>query len=252
MSTKLLTLFTLALLTFTCFAGKRGLAWPWNGQGQDFNLFINSSSISWVYNWELWRPGSFPTTKFSYVAMQRTASGIGNLPAYFPGNGASVLLGFNEPDISSQANMSPDTAVGYWPTFNSISQQYGLRIGSPGISNGGNGLPWLQEFMTKCVGCKIDFIHCHWYGPNFNHFKAQIESVHAAFPNLPIWVTEFALQGSPTASQQAAFMTEAMAYLDSASFVERYSWFGAFRGSSGNCLIDNNGAITPLGVLYSS
>jgi len=98
MSTRLLPVLIFALLAISSFAGKRGLAWPWNGQAGDFGLFSNSGKIGWVYNWESWRPQGMPG-RFEYVAMQRTAQGIENLRNNMANNQAKVLLGFNEPDI---------------------------------------------------------------------------------------------------------------------------------------------------------
>jgi len=251
MSTRLLPVLIFALLAISSFAGKRGLAWPWNGQAGDFGLFSNSGKIGWVYNWESWRPQGMPG-RFEYVAMQRTAQGIEGLKNNMASNQAKVLLGFNEPDIGSQAKMSPDTAVNLWRQYiNPIAQQFNLRVGSPAVSNGANGINWLQQFIQKCSGCRVDFVACHWYGPSFEHFRNHIENVHRAFPNKRVWVTEFALQGNPSASAQEGFMRQATAYLESSSFVERYSWFGAFRGGAGNNLIGGNGGLTNLGRTYN-
>ena len=105
--------------------------------------------------------------------------------------------------------------------------------------------------MNKCGDCGIDFVACHWYGPNFEHFKAHINSVHQAFPNKKIWVNEFALEGSPSESAQLGFYRQASSYLNSLGFVERYAWFGAFRGHSGNNMISDHGALTSLGHTYN-
>ena len=125
-----------------------------------------------------------------------------------------------------------------------------LRIGSPAISNSLGGIPWLKKFLPLCTNCKFDFIACHWYGPNFDHFKSHIQFVRNNFSNLNIWVTEFALEGNPTQADQIAFMKQAIAWLDNTPYVERYSWMGAFRGTSGRNWIDNNGTLTNIGQNY--
>jgi len=236
-------------LRFLGSSTKSGLAWPWNGNANDFNLFKNSRRITWAYNWESWVPSGFPGN-FEYVAMQRTADGIDKLRNNMAGNKARVLLGFNEPDIASQANLTPERAASLWIQYaNPITS--GIRVGSPEISNGPNGISWMQKFLPLCHGCNIAFISCHWYGPNFDHFKSHMAAVHSAFPNYKIWLTEFALQGSPSAGEQLSFLKQSQSFLDNTDYIERYSWFGAFRGSAGNNLIDNNGGLTALGRQYS-
>ena len=74
--------------------------------------------------------------------MQRTANDIANLDNYLTGANYKVLLGFNEPDISSQANMDVATAVTLWNQYIlPAGNKNSLRLGSPAISNGGNDLP---------------------------------------------------------------------------------------------------------------
>ncbi|KAJ7135452.1 hypothetical protein C8R43DRAFT_1021091 [Mycena crocata] len=37
----------------------------------------------------------------------------------------------------------------------------GVRLGSPAISSGPGGLPWLTSFLQACSGCTIDFVVVH-------------------------------------------------------------------------------------------
>ena len=253
MSNNLKHIFLLGLVLLSSMAvsaSKRGLAWPWNGNSQDFGLFANNDNIGWIYNWESWRPDGTPGN-LEYVAMQRTRDGIENLQNNMQNNGANILLGFNEPDISSQANLSPDDAVQLWQQ-NIQSFGGSKSLGSPAISNGPDGISWLQQFLGKCSGCKIDFVVCHWYGPDVDSFKNFIEDVHNSFPDKQIWVTEFALQGTPSQDDQSNFFDQARDYLESNDSVDRYAWFGAFRGGDGNNLINNDGSLTSLGQKYVS
>lgn len=253
MKNKIILLIFFTLITIKAVStSKRGLAWPWNGVGDDFNLFKNSNKISWVYNWERWRPVGLDNTNFEYVATQRTAQDIEQLQNYMKGNRARILMVFNEPDIADQANISPDQAVKLWKQYVTPikNNDQSLRLGSPGISNGASGIPWLRDFMSKCNDCEVDFISCHWYGPSYDHFVQHIQEVNKNFPDKRIWVTEFALQNNPSEDEQIAFLKQAMTFLDGQGYIERYSWFGAFRGSSGNNLIGSNGSLTNLGSTY--
>ncbi|KAJ9111606.1 hypothetical protein QFC22_006477 [Naganishia vaughanmartiniae] len=92
-------------------------------------------------------------------------------------------------------------------------------------------------------------------------YLSQTE-VHRAFPDMPIWLTEFAChsfgdQAQPTTQQHVHdFMGSTTKWLDSQSFIERYSWFGAGQaqdmgGVNGfNRLQYENGALTALGKQY--
>lgn len=71
---------------------KRGLAWPWDGQESDFNLFANKPSVSWMYNWERWTPKGKPAN-IEYVAMQRTRDHIEELETYMKDFKSTTLLG---------------------------------------------------------------------------------------------------------------------------------------------------------------
>lgn len=67
-------------------------------------------------------------------------------------------MSFNEPDLSSQSNLSPAVAAAGYLTY---MQPFAgkAKLGSPAITNGGGsmGLSWLSSFMTACSGCQIDF-----------------------------------------------------------------------------------------------
>jgi hypothetical protein len=146
-----------------------------------------------------------------------------------------VLLGFNEPDMAGQADMSVEKALGLWPRL----QSTGLRLGSPSVAFGGDTKGgWLDRFMTgaKQKNLRVDFITLHWYGSDFSdaaagQFLRYVEAVHARY-GLPIWVTEYGLMnftGSPkypTGAQASAFIKATTKGMESRRYVERYAWFG--------------------------
>jgi RNA polymerase sigma factor (sigma-70 family) len=146
-----------------------------------------------------------------------------------------VLLGFNEPDMAGQANMSVEDALAAWPKL----QRTGMRLGSPAVAYGGDTAGgWLDRFMAGAEARKlrVDFITLHWYGSDFGdaaagQFLGYVDAVHRRY-GLPVWVTEYGLinfTGSPkypTGAQQAAFIKRSTAGLERRSFVERYAWFG--------------------------
>ncbi|WP_346015980.1 sigma-70 family RNA polymerase sigma factor [Couchioplanes caeruleus] len=146
-----------------------------------------------------------------------------------------VLLGFNEPDMAGQANMSVEDALAAWPRL----QATGMRLGSPAVAYGADTPGgWLDRFMkgAKAKNLRVDFITLHWYGSDFSsaaagQFLGYVDAVHRKY-GLPIWVTEYGLinfSGSPkypAAAQEVAFIKASTKGMESRSYVERYAWFG--------------------------
>lgn len=170
-------------------------------------------------------------------------SGIGAIPILHT---SSLLLtslhhqGPNEPEFPEQANLSVDQAVQLWKQFLQPLTSLGIRLGSPAISSAPAGKKWLKEFLNHCQGCSVDFIALHWYGEDWMNMRNYLLEMHALFPNYTIWLTEFAETRSDPASewlwfsmQRCAhaeiviqkFMVNALPWLDSHAFIERYAWF---------------------------
>lgn len=177
--------------------------------------------------------------------------------------GARAVLGFNEPERSDQANMSPSDAARAWKQYIEPLRAQGTRLGSPAISSTSQGLDWMRQFLNELnnVGGHIDFIALHWYGRGVDNFINWITNVRQQFGNkYPVWVTEFACTSwnpsQPVSQQEITdFMRQSVAKLDSLSWVERYAWFGAQRQldaalGSGNSLIASNGGLSDLGQKY--
>jgi hypothetical protein len=143
--------------------------------------------------------------------------------------GSTHLLGFNEPDLSSQSNLSPSAAASAWKTY---MQPFAgqAKLVSPAVTNGGSemGLQWTKEFLGNCTGCTVDAIALHWYSNYALDLQNHIQSAYSMFGK-PIWVTEFGLTGS-TDAQVESFLQTIEPWMDSQSFVERYAYFGAFTG----------------------
>jgi len=170
------------------------------------------------------------------------------------------LLGFNEPDYATQANMSVDEAIRLWPRL----QSTGLRLGSPCTISATS--PWLDKFMTKAARShlRVDFVTMHSYGsPNAESFLAKVRKLHEKYER-PIWVTEFSVADwSATPSRPSRysrsevhdFMRTAITGMQAMPYVERYAWFA--RGPADpalgpSALFQANGQLTAAGRLYAS
>jgi hypothetical protein len=221
-------------------SSKRGLAIPWNFEPSHFLLYTDAASvISWASNWELWTPSGLPAS-IPFVPQVRTAKEAPQIAEFLARYSAEdrleTLLGFNEPDISRQANLTVQEAVDLWKKYIlPLKEKYQkLRIGSPAVSNGPDGMVWLRAFLEAFGGAAsagVDCICLHFYGPDVETFRSYLTLAHQEF-GLPIWVTEFACTNwnttSPVAkSQVLGFILESTQWMDQTDWVEKYAWFGA-------------------------
>jgi hypothetical protein len=222
---------------------------------------LKAVGASWYYNWGPSNDRMPGPAGVEFVPMVWGAANVtdGTL-AKVKGKGRT-LLGFNEPDMAEQANMTPARALELWPRL----QATGMRLGSPAVAWGAaDSGRWLDQFMAGAEqrGYRVDFIALHWYGSDFSaaavgHLKSYLRQVYAKY-RLPIWLTEFALikwdaSGAhyPADAQQAAFIDGATRMLQGLSYVERYAWFGLpATAGSGTGLYRASGSLTPAGQAY--
>lgn len=223
---------------------KRGLAWPWNNPKKHFEPYqsaISSNKLSWLTNWELWKPDGCPD-QLEYVPMVRTAKEVANIDPFLTGLwGADQkkagdqrhFLGFNEPDIPSQANLSVAEVIDLWHKHVvPARQKFKFRLGAPAVSSAPEGRIWLRGFFDALGEdkSKIAFLPLHWYGRDVGELEAYLRGMHEEFGK-PLWVTEFAcvrMDGQrANAEEVEGFMNASLVTLDNLEIVERYAWFGA-------------------------
>ncbi|WFE99867.1 glycosyl hydrolase [Micromonospora sp. WMMD964] len=206
--------------------------WTFDGVSQA----LANSGASWYYTWDVKHQGVTSPKGAEFVPMIWGAKSVTATNLQQAKQNGKYLLGFNEPDLKGQAEMTVEQALDLWPQL----QATGLPLGSPAVAWGGDRPgEWLDRFMAgaKQRGYRVDFIALHWYGGDFttanavNQLKSYLQGVHDRY-RLPIWLTEFALIDFsngvrfPTQAQQAAFLTAATKMLGGLSWLQRYAWFG--------------------------
>ena len=217
-----------------------GLPSPRNIRGDQKDNGVSSalaqSGATWYYTWSTAHPGITTPQGTTFVPMIRAA--VDATPANLAAAKAAgpYLLNFNEPDLSSQANMTVEQVLDLWPQLVAA----GKILGSPSVASGADTSGgWLDRFMSgaKSRGYRVDFITLHSYGGDFrttqavSQLRSYLRSVYNRY-HLPIWLTEYALvdfsHGTrfATPDQQAAFVTASATMLKSLSYVQRYAWFG--------------------------
>jgi RNA polymerase sigma factor (sigma-70 family) len=195
---------------------------------------LHDVGAGWYYNWAPDNNDVPGPSGVEFVPMIWGRANVTDATLSKAKSEGEVLLGFNEPDMGGQANMSVDDALAAWPRL----QATGMRLGSPAVAYGGDTAGgWLDRFMTGAgkKGYRVDFITLHWYGSDFgaaavDEFLGYLDAVHKRYGK-PVWVTEYGLMnfsGSPkypTGAQEAAFIKGSTKGMQSRSFVERYAWF---------------------------
>jgi hypothetical protein len=246
-------------------AARKGVgAWSFPGEAKA----MADVGVAWFYTWRVehqWEPAP---AGVEFVPMvwdesHANATEIGQAVA----TGASALLGYNEPDVVQQANMTVDQALDLWP----LLEGTGLRLGSPATA-GDPSLAgsWLEHFMDGAAtrGRRVDFVCVHWYGAGVDaaaeaaDLERLLRAVYQKYQR-PIWLTEFALVrwtprvAFPAPGAEAEFVRKAVPILEGLPFLERYAWFALPPWSSSGMpattnLYDDSGTPTAVGQAYRS
>ncbi|KAF8916650.1 hypothetical protein CPB85DRAFT_1431970 [Mucidula mucida] len=228
---------------------KRGLAFAVDGHPEDLKLAA-SGAPSWVYNWSPWPPTTH-VDGITPIPLQWGRPDIENFASRVKSQRPPMCLGFNEPDLSTQSNIDPNTAASLWKQyFNSLAAS-GVKLGSPAISSAPSGKIWMNQFLNACNGCIIDFLAIHWYGEGAQNFITYVQMIHATFPGRPICVTEFAeTRTDPTLIYN--FMIDAISFLDGTSYIQCYALFAFGRNANGlrSNMVTSDGRLNTLGTKY--
>ena len=106
-------------------------AGPYKGVANSACTDLPRLGVTWFYNWTLSASGCtsrpFVPMIWGHTGKEQSATGIASELAGVASGGYDVVLGFNEPDNSSQSNISVATAISLWPSLTAMS---GVRVGS--------------------------------------------------------------------------------------------------------------------------
>lgn len=217
------TISFIRTLPLNTFVKKKG----WAGWNQDE---INAFDVSWYYDWSA--SGNTSST-IEYVPIRQKQ--------YWPGwdeiiakQGATHVLGYNEPDHTDQADMTVEECIEGWPGF----MQTGLRVGAPAYSDPFNGK--LTNFMAQAetLNYRIDFIplHAYWF-KSAQQWSNDLDYLYNQY-HRPMWVTEWNIGANWTdnnfpddpdkltdanATKHLNDLIAVLDVLESKDYVERYS-----------------------------
>ena len=195
-------------------SSKRGLVHvPSKKYPSDDQIWVSSTSdLTWYYNYRATpSPAYAKSSKLQFVPMLWGAQSDNFLNAVqqqiSDGANISHVLAFNEPDgaAGGGSNVAPALAAQIWIREIEPLKQKGVKLGGPGVTGAPSGFTWLQSFFTACNGnCSVDFIPVHWYG-NFEGLASHVGHVRATYPNMTMWVTEYAYPGASMADAQSFY-----------------------------------------------
>lgn len=232
---------------------------------------VNSAS-HWYYTWgttipesqEANMPANAEFVPMFWGAGNVNANNINKLINLKNQGKIKYILGFNEPDLREEANMTVEQALDLWPQLESI----GLPLVSPATSYPSlNPDSWFVRFMdgAQSRGLRVDYIAVHLYvGGNPGTYIKILQDVYARYGK-PIWITEFAVRDDNTGGNPAnnmytpemilTFMQNLLPQLEALDFVYRYAWFNPSPTMAGLwpcALFNQNGSLTILGDYYKS
>ncbi|MBE0666661.1 MAG: discoidin domain-containing protein, partial [Bacteroidales bacterium] len=240
---------------------KRGIC----GDASPQDLVVLAPSTTWYYDWSVAPPAALQgqLSGIEWVPMcwgAVYASSVDAIEAQIPA-GSKYLLGFNEPNFMSQANLTPAQAASMWPNLEKIAADKGLQLVSPAVNWCGDcvagvtndPVDWLDKFFAACPGCKVDYIAIHSYAPGSEALRSYIDKFRKY--NKPLWITEFAPWDPPKPDYDGVvrYMKEAIAILETEPIVFRYSWFATRVNINPDIsLLGANGTLSKLGQLYAA
>lgn len=174
--------------------GKRGLCY---GNVTWANYFAGNSKVTWGYNWGVASGGL--DSSLEYVPMLWSVPSGADPDFENAAAAAKNVLGYNEPDLGSQANTIPSAAAaGYQTYMQPLAGK--TRIGAPAVTNAGNGvlaymgLGWLDYFFSDCQGCQVDFIPLHWYANDTAaNFEAYLTQAHNRYQKVSFFRSDCGL-----------------------------------------------------------
>src|ERR1700744_987011 len=108
-------------------SAKKGVG-TWSVSGSAASL--TASGASWFYNWGSSPSGVASPPGVSYVPMIWGAADVTSATLAQVKTEGGALLGFNEPDLAGQSDLTVTQALGLWPALEGT----GMALGSPAVS----------------------------------------------------------------------------------------------------------------------
>ncbi|KAI6914121.1 glycoside hydrolase family 128 protein [Hortaea werneckii] len=247
-------------------SSKRGLCYVDPEENtQDTDIWdASDSDLTWYYNYEASPTDGIDESKLQFVPMIWGLPDSDTSMAFYntvrglmqQGYNITYVLGFNEPDGCSSGGscIAAEDAAAAWIREIEPLKDEGVLLGAPAVTGSPMGFTWLENFYNACDGnCTTHFIPVHWYG-NFEGLASHMGQVNGTYPNMTMWVTEYACADCELDEAQQ-FYNMSADYFDRLDYVTHYSYFGAFRSDVSNvgknaAMLTQKGELTDIGAWY--
>ncbi len=222
---------------------------PKRGVSEDNFMLVNQikplePGVCWYYSW-----GNIPSAGVNYevrnydgpmefVPMCWNGSfNSDNIRNYVKDHpNVKYLLGFNEPNFTNQANMTPEAAAAKWPEVQALAKELGLKLVAPAMNYSPNPVysdptKWFDEFVALVGKDAFDYTAVHSYGGN-GVMMDLATKFHDRYGK-DVWVTEFCYWPGESQDvyvspeQQISTMVEGLQWLEKTEWIHRYAWFKA-------------------------
>ena len=250
-------------------SAKRGIAYD---LATAADLQALSPGVSWWYGWDQKPEATVPAdhvTRYlmDFVPMLWNGNFVdADIEAMLAANTSiKYLLLLNEPNLTDQANLTPDAAALLWPRYEAIAAKTGVKLVGPAITWGtmagyADPILWLDAFYAAYRAAhanrdpQIDYLAFHWYDYGL---KDQLDRLLKY--GKPFWVTEMAnwhnSDGTAqidSVAKQKLQMADMVQLCESRADVFRYAWFtGRWSNDTHfTSLLGANGVLTELGQYY--
>jgi len=237
--------------------------------------------VSWYYNWgatPLTVPGDV-TMDFIPMAWNGASSFQTQLSSYLAaGNRPWRVFAINEPNLTTQAGMTPSNTAVAFKQVKAICDPYNIPVICPHMAEGtaanqsitafdpiqGSNVtyttqePFLKAFFSYCSSntpATPAGISDHSYA-GYGDLTYWTGLMHTDFPTQTVWLTEFNPSGMSGGIQSDAAalaqLIPSVDYCERTPWVEGYSWFmSRISGDPYDSLLTTaSGVLTPAGQAY--
>ena len=226
--------------------------------------------LSWAYNYDDHTGTALPAAVvFEPMIWGQYWEPVSHVQGYYNAWHSTpqpvYLMTFNEPDNSTQANMSTNTAISLWPAL----QNMNVPLVSPAMQNTYSA--WVYNFFTLIAahGYRVDYTAAHMYqAPNAAALISNLQNVYNTWGR-PVWLTEFSpvdWNGNQgwTEDDDFNFLAEFMWMAEDNLWLKRYAifpfsgsnplppWQSTTAGYRGNFFESDGSTLTPYGELYAT
>lgn len=215
-------------------SAKRGVSFNFQ-LAEDVDIL--GKGVSWSYNWGPDHGGAAVLERMEAVDMRFypmawngnfNSGRIRQWKATHPE--CEYILAFNEPNLTDQANMTPQQAASHWPQLKALADELGMKIIAPAMNYGtlagySDPIKWLDEFFQLVPISDVSGIAIHCYMASPSALKGYVQRFYKY--DLPIWLTEFCAWEPSIGDYKAQgrFMAQCLGYLESDPHVAGYAWF---------------------------